>query len=137
MKLIAHFRMDISKAFGDLGTGPDSSILSLSDPNLSAPLYHEYLQWLPAEHRDQAWRQLSYAASRLDSSKKYEFTNALLVTFRDPVAIYPVEGTFWGAIILEAAEKAISNQQEASSAQAMLSSVLMLARMCRLRMAIY
>lgn len=105
-----------------------SSTLSSTDHNVTAPLCHEYIRWLPEEQRSHAWAVLSGIVSGLQPGVKYELANSLLVTFRNSDTATYTEHTAWGQIVLEAAGAAQEDSADAASAGKLVSDVLVFAR---------
>lgn len=104
-------------------------ILGALDHNHTAPLCLAYLTIAgnEPERQQEIWKSISLAVDSVSVPKKFDVSNALLVTFRNPNSQLSAPGTAWSHIVMEAAEIATGREIGDSSAEKLLSGVLLFA----------
>lgn len=101
-------------------------MLSNLDDNLVGPLCRDYITWLEdSDERLQAWKSISHIVDGLPASRKFDIARALLVTWRITDIALRADGTAWGHIVMEAAEHAGDKQDRDSSAEQLISAVVL------------
>ena len=102
------------------------------DDNLTGPLCRDYVMWLPTpDAKSLAWRTISHVVDSLPASRKFDIARALLVTWRNTDATPTADGTTWGHIVMEAAEHAGDKKERSTSAEQLISAVILHSGMSR------
>jgi hypothetical protein len=100
------------------------------DDNVVGPLCRDYISWLRgSDAKLEAWQRISLVADNLPVPRKFDVTQALLITWRNTQVPVRAEGTAWSHIVLEAAEHAGRRQEKQVSADNLVSAVILHAGM--------
>jgi len=100
------------------------------DDDVVGPLCRDYICWLPeSDAKLAAWQQISLVVDNLPTPRKFDVTQALLITWRNSQVSLRAEGTAWSHIVLEAAEHAGKRQDKEASAVKLVSAVILHAGM--------